>query len=287
MKSITPTILEEYPFYVACNLSTECNIEMHIHTVYELFMATTDNIRYYIEGQTYNLMSGDLIITNTSEIHRPMTTNCDPYGRKFILFNPDFFTPYFENFYPIFSIFTQRKKGYSNHLQPTLNDRIEIEALFDKLLLSSLEKDAKSKLLTVVTALELFIKVDTVYNYCYPRNQVNQTNNLTDPRVQAILNNLNENFEKPITLDQLADEHYIDKYYMCRLFKKETGFSIIEYLQSRRILYAKSLINEGFLTLNEVSQKSGFNDYSNFYKTFIKIMQVSPRYYQQKFTHHP
>ncbi len=105
-------------FFVGSFLTDYCNIEIHLHSAFEIFMATTDNIRYYIEGQTYDLQAGDLIITNTSEIHRPSIIDTNPYGRKFILFNPSVFSEYLKDAYPVFSIFTERKKGFFNHLRP-------------------------------------------------------------------------------------------------------------------------------------------------------------------------
>ncbi len=283
MKQATTVILEEQPFFVGSFLTDHCDIEIHLHSAFEIFMATTNNIRYYIEGQTYDLQAGDLIITNMSEIHRPTITDQQLYGRKFILFNPSVFTPYLENAYPLFSIFNKRKKGQFNHLRPTNQDRKEIEVLFDDMVLYLSKKDPKSILQACVLALELFLKTDTVYNYTYPNNDACNNDSKVDERVQAILSDLNQNYQQPYCLDDLAKRHYMDKYYMCHLFKKETGFSVLEYIQSRRILYAKSLINSSSFTLSEISQQCGFADYSNFYKTFKKLVALSPREFQSRY----
>lgn len=279
-------VLEESPInFMGCLLTEKCNVELHLHNAYEIYMATTPNIRYYIEGQTYDLQEGDIIITNTSEIHRPVTIDSGMYGRNVYLFSPTAFNAYIENRYPVFSIFTQRKKGYGNHLRPTPEDRKEIERFFDKLLTCYEKKDARSNLLATVTALEFFIKLESIYKYCYPQNQPSPSEaNKIDPRIQSILDELNRNFIEPFNLDELAKHFYMDKYYMCHQFKKETGFSIMEYIQARRILYAKLLIDNEALTLVEVGQRSGFNDYSNFYKTFKKLVQISPKAYQHRYS---
>lgn len=269
------------PFFVGEYLTDSCNVDIHLHSAYEIFMATTNNVRYHIEGRTYDLQRGDIIITNNSEIHRPTVTDSSPYGRKFILFNPSSFLSYIHYQYPLFDAFTQRKKGHANHLCPLKKDQIEVEALLDKLYLIHPEKDGKSRLASYVYALELFLKIDTIYKYCYVNSLVQREEGTIDIRIQKVLDDLNENFCSVFDLEVLAKKHYMDKYYMSHLFKSETGFTIMEYIQSRRMLYAKSLIASGTFSFEEVSEKCGYNDYSNFYKTFKKLIRMSPRDYQK------
>jgi AraC-like DNA-binding protein len=71
----------------------------------------------------------------------------------------------------------------------------------------------------------------------------------------------------------------MDKYYMCHLFKKTTGFSLLEYVQSKRIQYAKILLHKG-VNISEASRQCGFEEYSNFYKTFKKLVKLSPKQYR-------
>ncbi len=283
MTQVTTVFPEEHPFFVGSFLTDYCNIEIHLHSAFEIFMATTDNIRYYIEGQTYDLQAGDLIITNTSEIHRPSIIDTNPYGRKFILFNPSVFSEYLKDAYPVFSIFTERKKGFFNHLRPNKKDQKILHQLFDNMLLHLSKKEAKSLLYAKVLALELFLKTDSIYKYCYPSNKLYNGNLKIDSKIQSILLDLNQNYHQRYCLEDLSKRHFMDKYYMCHLFKKETGFSILEYIQSRRILYAKSLISSSSFTLNEISQQCGFTDYSNFYKTFKKLVALSPREFKNRY----
>ncbi len=102
------------------------------------------------------------------------------------------------------------------------------------------KKEAKSLLYAKVLALELFLKTDSIYKYCYPSNKLYDGNLKIDSKIQSILLDLNQNYHQRYCLEDLSKRHFMDKYYMCHLFKKETGFSILEYIQSRRILYAKS-----------------------------------------------
>ncbi|HCM12805.1 MAG TPA: AraC family transcriptional regulator, partial [Lachnospiraceae bacterium] len=99
-----------------------------------------------------------------------------------------------------------------------------------------------------------------------------------DEQVNEILEYINQNIASPITIDHLANQFYLSKSYICRIFKQATGTTINKYLTARRISIAKSLLSEG-MYVNEVCEKCGFRDYSNFLKSFTKAVGVSPKKY--------
>ena len=77
---------------------------------------------------------------------------------------------------------------------------------------------------------------------------------------------------------QLAEAFYLSESYICRIFKAATGTTINKYITARRISIAKSLLNNG-ASVAEAFDKSGFTDYSNFFKAFTKAVGVSPKKY--------
>ena len=93
-----------------------------------------------------------------------------------------------------------------------------------------------------------------------------------------ILAYINQNISQPITIEQLAEHFYLSESYICRIFKSATSTTINKYITARRISIAKSLLNEG-ASVNEAYERSGFTDYSNFFKAFTKAVGVSPKKY--------
>ena len=81
-----------------------------------------------------------------------------------------------------------------------------------------------------------------------------------------------------ISIDDLANNFYLSSSYICRIFKAATGTTINKYVTARRISIAKSLLSDGE-SVNSVCEKCGFNDYSNFLKTFKKAVGISPKKY--------
>ena len=61
-------------------------------------------------------------------------------------------------------------------------------------------------------------------------------------------------------------------------FKKNTGYSIHQFIMQKRLIQANSYIKKGLPTM-EVSQQCGFGDYSNFVKAFKKKYGLSPKKY--------
>ena len=86
---------------------------------------------------------------------------------------------------------------------------------------------------------------------------------------------LNSNIEKSISLDHLATRFFVSKYHLCRAFKKYSGTSVHSYINQKRIMYAKQLIESGE-TASVAAERVGFGDYSAFYRAYIRIVGKSP-----------
>ncbi|MDR3824415.1 MAG: helix-turn-helix transcriptional regulator [Clostridia bacterium] len=85
-----------------------------------------------------------------------------------------------------------------------------------------------------------------------------------------------KNISADITLDFLAEKFFINKYYMCHTFKKQTGITIKEFMNTRKITKAKQMLSEG-ADIMGLCYECGFNDYSTFYKAFKKLTGKSPK----------
>jgi AraC-like DNA-binding protein len=90
-----------------------------------------------------------------------------------------------------------------------------------------------------------------------------------------VIRYLNENTERDIPHDVLAKKFFVSQYYLCRAFKKHNGISVHGYINQKRIMYAKQLIELGE-TASGAAYKVGFGDYSAFYRAYVKIIGKSP-----------
>ena len=90
--------------------------------------------------------------------------------------------------------------------------------------------------------------------------------------IQFITNNFNKN----ITLKDVADEVFLSQNYLSELFKKETGEGFYEFLSNYRIKRAKEMLITTNLKIYEVAESVGYNDSITFGRAFKKITGTTP-----------
>jgi AraC-like DNA-binding protein/mannose-6-phosphate isomerase-like protein (cupin superfamily) len=108
-------------------------------------------------------------------------------------------------------------------------------------------------------------------------------NNFTNFRLTKVMQFLNTNYQKKIELEKIAGIANLHPAAFCRFFKEKTGKSLSEYVNDMRIGYACRLIIDGKLSVSQISYESGFNNLSNFNRTFKKHTGFTPTNYFQEF----
>jgi AraC-like DNA-binding protein len=98
-------------------------------------------------------------------------------------------------------------------------------------------------------------------------------------KINDIINYITLNITRKITLGELEKEFYINKFYLCHLFKDITGYTVTEYISRKKVALAKELLRENNSPVSVCAQV-GYDDYSNFYRVFKKAAGMSPKAYQ-------
>jgi len=99
-------------------------------------------------------------------------------------------------------------------------------------------------------------------------------------KINDIINFITQNLHRKITLGELEREFFINKFYLCHLFKDTMRCTVTEYISRRKIEVAKEMLNERHLP-SHVCAQLGFDDYSNFYRLFKRVTGVSPSEYKK------
>lgn len=100
--------------------------------------------------------------------------------------------------------------------------------------------------------------------------------------VYHIVKYLESHYSDEINMSVLSETVNFTPNYLSTIFKKETGCSIRQYLTTIRIQQAKKYLRYQNLSLLDISQKVGFDDYSYFSKVFKKIEGLGPNEYKEK-----
>lgn len=96
-----------------------------------------------------------------------------------------------------------------------------------------------------------------------------------------IIEFLNENYEKPLSLDSISERFHITPAYLSSHFKKEVGENISVYLASLRIAKAKRLLEETDQKVSEISEQVGIYSQSTFIRLFKKNCGMTPNEYRR------
>ncbi len=256
--------------------SESCDVDIHLHDIYEIFQALSPNIRYFVEGNAYRLNAGDIIITTDRELHRPVTVEEGLYQRRFLQFEPSIIPAYVDLDYSPLTFFEQRKPGTYNHLPVTGHTSSIVNHYFDVIEEAFRKGDPAHVYWARQTLTEFLLTLDKLYS----SSAISGPHPLpVDERIKGILTDLDQHFSEPFHLETFSKTHMMDKFYLSHLFKENTGFTLMEYLQSKRIQKSKRLLSTE-KSISEVARACGYEDYSNFFKTFKKIVGTSPKSYR-------
>ena len=99
--------------------------------------------------------------------------------------------------------------------------------------------------------------------------------------IQDVLTYINNHYAQPLRIGDLARRFGISESYLSHEFARFTNRSVYDYILYRRVTLARQLML-GTDTLNAISYQCGFNDYSNFLRSFSKVVGISPKEYRKQ-----
>lgn len=100
--------------------------------------------------------------------------------------------------------------------------------------------------------------------------------NIDDSAVTQTIEYIKKNIDKNVTRGQLAEQVHLNSEYLSRLFKKETGMMLKDYIVSEKMKTAKHLLLTTNLSVSIIASKVGYSNFSNFTQIFKKTEGVTP-----------
>ncbi len=106
------------------------------------------------------------------------------------------------------------------------------------------------------------------------------------PKVRQIIHYAEENFTEPFSLDRLAETIGNNKRYLCAIFRRETGLTIMGYVNHIRIRQATLDMYYHNVPINVAGQRVGFASHSSFSRLFRQLVGISPKEYKSRYALH-
>ncbi|WP_455718236.1 AraC family transcriptional regulator [Anaerosporobacter sp.] len=272
-QAIERCITNKY-FSVAYLCNEENTMDIHIHDCYEMCFCICGDKHFLIDNKFYDIVSGDLFVINQFESHYLTKINQSALERIVIFIHPDFIKTLSSGHTNLSTCFTNRTQGFTHRLHLTTEQQNSFHFYTDKI--TSVDSYG-SDIIEKACFMELLVMINRIYIDNFDLN-TNENDSKQEQPIEQIIQFINQNICKPITIEYLAKQFYLSDSYICRIFKSATGTTINKYITARRISIAKSLLSSG-TSVSDVYSQSGFNDYSNFLKAFTKAVGVPPKKY--------
>ncbi|KMZ52479.1 helix-turn-helix domain-containing protein [Dorea sp. D27] len=248
-------------------------VEYHYHEFDKITILIRGHVNYMVEGRSYELKPYDIVLVKHNDIHRLIVDNRYPYERIIVYISPNFMDAYKTEEYDLSCCFQKAEKAGSNVLRIPSLKKSSLFRSIARLERSFSDGAYAAALYRQVLFLEFMIHL----------NRAALSNRLefigTDacnPKVMDILEYINGHLADELNISAIAETFFISRYYMMRLFKQETGFTIGSYISQKRLLLGRELILSG-TSAAQAAYECGFKDYSTFQRAYKALFNESPR----------
>ena len=262
-------LLENFRLFHLRSESGEA-VDFHYHEFCKLLFLVSGQGSYFVEGKRYLLSPGDIVLIGRRSVHKPELSEGAAYERIIIYVSPEYLQNMSTPDCDLLSLFS----GRNGHVLRLKEQRRK--SVFK--LVSKLEQELSGdgfgrSVLSQADLLHLLVELGR--SMADPSASLPRPSMPENRRVQEIMEYLDENLAEEIDIDALAERFFISKFYMMRLFQKETGTTIYSYLTLRRLLKARELMNTGKGAM-ESCFACGFHSYSSFTRAYGKYFGTTP-----------
>ncbi len=256
------------------------NKVIHSHNRLELSIVKSGTGKYYIGNEVYDVQKNDIFIISNIEAHGIEMNENERMTNMVIHFEPrlvwsgdnDFDSRYLK-------IFFDRGQNFSHKLDVNNSATKKIQELFFEMEEEFQLKLPEYNLMAKVKLLNMLVLLLRHYNYVAEENS-DEEKNYEIKIINKITDFVDNNYDKDIKLQELADIAHMNPTYFSSFFKKYNGLTLTDYIVRKRISKAIEYLKGTDKTILEISGLCGFNNSANFNKMFKKITGITPTQYR-------
>jgi len=245
-------------------------MEYHYHDFCKLVLLVSGQGEYTVEDRHYSLRAGDILLIGSGQIHRPEFSEGLEYERFIFYISPEFLGKQSTEDCNLEDLFD----GIYGHVLRLEERRYQKVFSLVEMLEEELKKDSFGKsVLGNSLLLQLLVRVGRYRD----KGQLHmaERQSVSDERIKRMLIFMENHLSEELSVEFLAEQFFISRYHLMRLFKKETGQSLYDYLTERRLFFARELIRQG-VPATESYFQAGFGSYSSFTRAYGKRFGTTP-----------
>lgn len=270
---------KDYPFEIQRFIATkELNRPnaFHWHSFFEITYVETGKGYYYVNGKSYYMESGDIIIFNHIEPHgwevidEDMTMLVATFSSDFIsertsLFDYDYLIPFME-----------RGSNFKNKIGKEEAYTEEIATILKNIDRENQQEDLGFQLMIKADVLRILTILIRHYERKKDARGLLSKKKIEMKRLEEVFTYIKGHYTDKMTLEEIAQVACMSPNYFSFYFKKVTGRTFKEHVVELRLQRAEELLKTTEMSVLEIATACGFSNMSNFYRLYKKHRSLSP-----------
>lgn len=283
LKEITP-LTQSDCFTLFSRVKSEFDFPLHFHEEFELnFISNAKGAKRVVGDHLEEIDSLELVLVGSNLQHAWFTHNCKSkeISETTIQFHKDLFDEKFLSRNQLNFIRTMLEKSFRGILfsQKTTED------LAPRIM--NLHKrhgfDSMLELMSILHDLSTSRNMRLLSDSSFTSNQ-NEQMNYRSRRIEKTLDYMGKNFDKQISLADVAKLANMSEVSFSRFFKQRTGNTFIDSQTQIRLGHASRMLIDTTQSVAEIAYHCGFNNISNFNRVFKKKKNCTPKEFRESFS---
>ncbi len=246
-------------FSLRCeNFENENASAFNRHDHLELILVEQGTLGCFVEGSFFTAVAGELVVVNPLQTHRFMqgVTN-EPLVAWMLTFNE--------------ALLPAGNKVWTYTFEGLIKDAKIIE------LFRSVIREKKQALAWNNLYIQNLIQL-ILLQLLRKHTKTSSEEDGTPPLLQSITSYIHEHYSQPLTLETIGNQVGISRWYLSKFFKKETGISIVEYINRYRCSNALALLLKSEHPISKISEMCGFSSLEYFSRVYTKQYGHAPSF---------
>ncbi len=225
----------------------------HLHHFNEIIYFVKGDVEYTVESKTKILKEGDIVVIPPVNYHFASVNSQAEYERYVLKFPTDILPAHLAEKIKTIGPFLTDQKKYAPIFR-------QMESYYG----NYSDDDLVTLFICELLKMLVYLCKEPTYSLIQSRGIIPQ-----------LVEYIDENIRTPITLDILADKFNFSKSYISNEFRKYMRIPIMQYVRAKKIMSAHQMILSGEKK-HVVAEEFGFEEYSTFYRSYVKIMGFPP-----------
>ncbi|MBB6634560.1 helix-turn-helix transcriptional regulator [Cohnella thailandensis] len=262
----------------------QCILFLHWHEHFEIIVMRQGTGVFHIDSQPYEVEPGDVLFVPAGSLHTGFSTCAGDIAYLSIVYNASLFRNWVQD--PV----------HARYVLPYLEGRASLPVkpaaiepscaksydLLDQAAAEFLAKPPGYQLIIVSQLHMLLTRLSGIFP---PQRQSGKPGRRPDPnsdRFKSLLQDIESRLSEKHTVDSAAKQLSLNPYHFCKIFKKLTGRTFIEYVNLCRVNEAERLLLGTELSVTEIAGNIGCDNPNYFTKLFKQYKGITPSRYRKE-----